>query len=97
MQTADGSRPLRSVLVLWLLSSAFILYGGTIPFHVDLNRTAIRERLHRVPLNPLVSPVTGHRPSIPDVVQNVLLFLPFGALGFLAGRRRERFQDRFGR
>jgi VanZ family protein len=38
-----------------------------------------------LPLNPFLS-ASGGRPSISDAVQNILLFLPFGALGMLARR-----------
>lgn len=48
----------------------------------------MRARLHALPLDPLISPDTGRRLSLPDVVQNILLFLPFGALGVLAGGTR---------
>jgi glycopeptide antibiotics resistance protein len=75
---------------LWLLFAAFIVYGATIPFHFAGGGRAVLDKLHRLPLNPLVSPDTGGRLSIPDVVQNVLLFVPFGALGFLAGTRTPR-------
>jgi VanZ family protein len=64
------------------------LYAGTIPFHFSATHESIRARLHALPLDPLISPDTGHRLSIPDVVQNILLFLPFGALGVLAGSTR---------
>jgi VanZ family protein len=37
-----------------------------------------------------VSPVTGGRISIPDAVQNVLLFVPFGVLGVLSAARTKR-------
>jgi hypothetical protein len=43
-----------------------------------------------VRVRPLLSPDTGRRLSIPDVVQNILLFVPFGALGFLACRNGGR-------
>jgi VanZ family protein len=85
----DGSRPPGSVVArtLWLLFTLFIVYGGTIPFHFAGDTRAILDKLRSLPLNPLVSPDTGGRLSIPDVVQNVLLFVPFGVLGFLAGRQ----------
>ena len=70
---------------LWLLYAAFILYGGTIPFHFSGDAGLFLDRLHRLRLNPLFSPETGRRLSIPDVVQNILLFVPFGALGVAAG------------
>jgi glycopeptide antibiotics resistance protein len=73
-----------SLRTLWLLYAAFILYGGTIPFHFAGDAGLFLDRLHRLRLNPLFSAETGHRLSIPDVVQNVLLFVPFGALGVAA-------------
>jgi len=73
---------------LWLLFALFVLYACTIPFHFVATQDTIRARLHALPLNPLISPDTGRRLSIPDVVQNILLFLPFGALGLLAGAGR---------
>ncbi len=73
-----------SLRTLWLLYAAFILYGGTIPFHFAGDAGLFLDRLHRLRLNPLLSPETGRRLSIPDVVQNVLLFVPFGALGVAA-------------
>ena len=69
---------------IWLLYAAFILYGGTIPFHFAGDTTLVAGRWHRLLAHPLLSPETGRRLSIPDVVQNVLLFVPFGALGVAA-------------
>ena len=73
---------------LWLLYTAFIIYGTTIPFHFAGGWDEALLKLRSLPLNPLVAPDTGRRLSIPDVVQNVLFFLPFGVFGFLAGSRR---------
>jgi glycopeptide antibiotics resistance protein len=70
--------------MLWLLYAAFIVYGGTIPFHFDGDRSAVLARAHHVSLNPFASPDTGRRVSVPDVVQNILLFIPFGALGMVS-------------
>ena len=69
---------------LWVLFALFIVYGATIPFRFTGDPALIQAHVHRVRLNPLISPATGRRVSIPDVVQNLLLFLPFGALGMLA-------------
>jgi VanZ family protein len=74
--------------VLWMAFALFIVYGGTIPFHFTSDRAVVLDKLSRVTLNPLVSPDTGRRVSIPDVVQNILLFIPFGALGVTALRPR---------
>ena len=76
---------------LWLLYAAFILYGGTIPFHFAGDVDLISARWHRLLSNPLISPETGRRLSIPDVVQNVLLFVPFGALGVAAAGNLTRW------
>jgi VanZ family protein len=73
---------------LWLLTVAFIVYGTTIPFQFVDNLDLVSERLSRVSLNPLISPETGRRVSIPDVVQNVLLFVPFGVLAMSSMGRR---------
>ena len=67
--------------LLWLLSALFIVYGTTIPFDFVADRQLAIEKLSLVTLNPLVSPDTGRRISVPDVVQNLLLFVPFGILG----------------
>ena len=71
---------------LWAIFCLFIVYGATIPFHFTSDLAAVREHLQRVSLNPFMSPATGRRVSIPDVVQNVLLFVPFGVLGMLGSR-----------
>ena len=52
-----------------------------------MSHAAVAQKLHALPINPLVSPVTGRRVSIPDAVQNILLFVPFGLLGVAAGGR----------
>lgn len=84
---------MREARALWLLFSLFVVYGATIPFEFA-GTAGFLERLARVPLNPLVAPDTGRRLSIPDVVQNVLLFVPFGALGVAAARRARRTATR---
>jgi len=69
-----------------VIFSLFIVYGATIPFHFTSDFGAVREHLQRVTYNPFLSPATGRRVSIPDVIQNVLLFVPFGVLGMLGSR-----------
>jgi glycopeptide antibiotics resistance protein len=70
--------------LLWALWAAFIVYGATIPFRFSSDGAAIHERVRAVSLNPFISPDTGRRLSVPDVVQNILLFMPFGALGMVS-------------
>ncbi len=76
---------------LWILFAVFIVYGTTIPFHFAAGGASAGEKLSTLPLSPFVSPVTGGRISIPDAVQNVLLFVPFGVLGMLSKKRTQRF------
>ena len=71
---------------LWLASALFVVYGTTLPF--DFETSLARERLAKIVLNPLLAPGGTRRLSIPDAVQNMLLFAPFGALGVLTLKRR---------
>jgi VanZ family protein len=56
----------------------FIVYGCFIPFHFNLDPNFIRWRWEVF----LFEPTQGQipRPSLPDVVSNILLFVPFGIL-----------------
>jgi len=80
----------RLAKTLWILFTLFIVYGTTIPFDFRVGWSGAMDKVAHLPLNPLISPDTGRRVSIPDEVQNVLLFIPFGAFGVLAGRSRRR-------
>ena len=71
---------------LWALFALFIAYGTTIPFNFSRDPEFIREKAASLSWNPLIRP-DGRRASIPDSVQNVMLFIPFGVLGGLACRR----------
>jgi glycopeptide antibiotics resistance protein len=81
-------RPLATSL--WILFALFVVYGTTIPFNFSAEPGWAAAKLARVPLNPFVAADTGRRISIPDFVQNVLLFLPFGVLGAIRLRSRRR-------
>jgi VanZ family protein len=84
---APGLISSRAPLVLWLATTIFILYGTSIPFHFVSDLHTVHANLARVTVNPLISPETGRRVSIPDCVSNVLLFTPFGCFGvWLFGR-----------
>ena len=74
----------RLSLVLWAASAAFIVYGTTIPFNFVHDRQQVADHLARVTWNPLIAADTGQRVSIPDLVGNVLLFVPFGLFGVWA-------------
>jgi glycopeptide antibiotics resistance protein len=81
-------RPLATSL--WILFALFVVYGTTIPFNFSSEPGWAAAKLARVPLNPFIAADTGRRISIPDFVQNVLLFLPFGVLGAIRLRSRRR-------
>jgi len=61
------------------VTTLFILVSTAAPFHFDTNLLSVSGHVSRIRLNPLISPDTGRRISIPDFVQNLLLFVPFGA------------------
>jgi VanZ family protein len=71
---------------LWALFALFIVYGTTIPFEFSRDPDFVRQKVAELSWNPLTRP-DGRRVSIPDSVQNVMLFVPFGMLGGLACRR----------
>lgn len=71
----------------WALYALFVLYGCTIPFNFAGGLEEAVAKFRQLPLSPWINPATGFRPSIADTVQNILLFVPFGAFGILAGRR----------
>ena len=81
MDLADRSmfERFRLAHVVWALTAVFILLLTAAPFHFDTSRNSILAHLARVRLDPLISPDTDRRISLPDVVQNLLLFVPFGA------------------
>jgi len=83
---AASSVPQRTALLLWLGLSVFIVYGSTVPFRFTANTAFASTKLSRVSLKPWISPETGRRVSIPDVFQNLVLFVPFGAFGILSAR-----------
>jgi glycopeptide antibiotics resistance protein len=64
--------------VVWALTAVFILLLTAAPFHFDTSRNTVLAHLSRVRLDLLIAPDTGRRVSIPDFVQNLLLFVPFG-------------------
>jgi len=78
---------------LWLLYALFLVYATTLPFEFEPDpASAAAVKLARMPLSPFSGP-GGGRASIPDMTQNVLLFMPFGVLGMFAvrpGGRRSR-------
>ena len=79
---------------LFLLYCLFILYGSFIPFRFSDDPEFVRSQFAR-----FFTPPYDHgirRFSLPDVVSNILLFLPFGFL-WVGGEFSLRMQSRFWR
>ena len=71
------------VKVLWMLFTLFIFYGALIPFDFVFSSDQVIRRIENFSWVPFID-ADGSRHSIPDVVQNVLFFIPFGFLGVLS-------------
>lgn len=67
--------------ILWLLFAVFVVYGTTIPFDFVRRFSTVERKLKGLADNPLSPPGTPQDWSAPDLVQNFLLFVPFGFLG----------------
>ena len=76
-------------LFLWIFLAAFIVYGTLIPFNWVSSAEAISNNISRICWNPFIDP-DGSRASIPDILQNILLFVPVGFIGFIVLRPRNR-------
>jgi glycopeptide antibiotics resistance protein len=62
--------------LLWTLFSLFIIYGTTFPFAFGARQYPFSTLVHRINWHLLSSK--------PDMVQNILLFIPFGFLGYFS-------------
>ncbi len=72
----DGSKTSFLLLIIYVL---FILYGTTLPYDLTIDAEIVRSNISNIRWLPLARP-DGSRESIPDMVGNLLLFLPLGAL-----------------
>jgi len=69
--------------IMWLIFSVFILYGTLIPFNLSTDAGLINTNISRISWIPFID-ADGSRASIPDMVQNILFFIPFGFVGIFA-------------
>jgi len=91
-QTSFNERKLwRWLLLFYCL---FILYGSFIPFRFSDDPEFVRSQFVRFFTPPYAHGV--RRFSLPDVVSNVLLFIPFGFL-WLGSEFSLRMQSRLGK
>jgi glycopeptide antibiotics resistance protein len=75
--------------VLLILFVLFILYGTTLPYDLTTDSQVLRHNIDSIRWAPLVRP-DGSRESIPDIVSNILLFIPLGALLVLTILQRRK-------
>tara|TARA_B110000238_G_C16070488_1_gene414664 strand:- start:6 stop:398 length:393 start_codon:yes stop_codon:yes gene_type:complete len=68
----------------------FIFYGALIPFDFIFDNDLIADKIRDFNGVPFVH-ADGSRHSIPDMVQNVLFFIPFGFLGVLSFAKNKFF------
>jgi VanZ family protein len=80
----DGT--LRIYRLLWALVALFTLYATTIPFNFTVDPVLVREHLALAIQHSAFT--AGGRLSRTDVVQNILLFVPFGVLACASLTRR---------
>ena len=78
------------IKILWLLFTLFIFYGALIPFDFIFSSQQVINRIENFNWMPFVD-ADGSRHSIPDIVQNILFFVPFGFLGVLSFEKNKFF------
>ena len=78
------------IKILWLFITLFIFYGALIPFDFSFDNEQIIQKIRHFHWIPFVN-ADGSRHSIPDIVQNIIFFIPFGFLGVLSFARNKFF------
>jgi VanZ family protein len=71
---------------LWLLFTLAIVSGAAFPFHFTRDRDIVSLHLAHISANPLRSGYTNGPVPAADAIENVVLFVPFGALAVLSTR-----------
>ena len=69
--------------LLWIIFAAFIVYGTALPFRFHMGGDYLRMRAGKIDWFPLLTSSLG-APDSGDWLQNLLLFIPFGFLGYVA-------------
>jgi len=67
-------------LLGWFIIVIYIIYGTLIPFDFSFNLKDIDRGINRIDLIPFYPQYRAGRLSLPDVVSNLLLFIPYGFL-----------------
>lgn len=83
MYLTDKKGNIKLFRVFWLIFTLFIIYGTLIPFNLIPNWESFLSNISAINKIPFIDS-DGSRASIPDVVQNILLFIPFGFFGLIS-------------
>lgn len=78
----------RAARVLWVLFSLYLLYGTVIPFDILVHKNLVAQKVKAIEWVPFVDKEEGGLAPRPDMLANVVLFVPFGFLGFWTMRHR---------
>ncbi len=82
-QGRDSAQPRKSTArLLWALFALFVVYGTTFPFRFSIGWDQFLAETQRI--NTRLLGGTADNLIISDIVQNILLFLPFGFLGYFS-------------
>jgi len=68
------------LLIGWVICVIYIIYGTLLPFEFAFQLEDIARNIKRANFIPFYNEYEGRRFSIPDVVSNLLLFIPYGFL-----------------
>ena len=80
---SDGARPRNSTArLLLVLFSLFVVYGTTFPFRFSIGWHGFLRQAHRINWRPLGG--TAENLILGEILQNILLFMPFGFLGYFS-------------
>ena len=83
MSSADQNMNRNMFRVIWFIFIFFIFYGTLIPFNLSPDSGSITSNISNIGWIPFIDS-DGSRASIPDMLQNILFFLPFGFFGALS-------------
>lgn len=90
-RSSGEKHPFSSLSILWFFYILFIFYGTLIPFNLCPQKSYVLWNISQIRWLPFID-ADGSRASLPDVVQNILFFLPFGFLGYFLKRGKSTFK-----
>lgn len=85
-QTKDNQKPTLTHF-LWIIYAVFVIYATLIPFHFGSFNPTFLINIKKVSWIPFFD-LNGAFVSIPDIIQNILLFMPLGFLSFVSTNKR---------